>query len=247
MTSTAYMRFYAELNDFLAFDKRQVTFAHSFYGFPAVKDLIESVGVPHTEVDLVLIDGHSVDFYCRVCSGNRISVYPVFEALDISPLLKVRPIPLREPRFVLDTHLGKLASYLRMLGFDSLYENDYSDEELADISASEHRILLTRDRGLLKRSKVTHGYLVRAEFSRKQVREVLRRFDLFNAINPFGRCMRCNKPLTDVALNEVRSRVPQRVKESLTEYRQCTGCDRIYWKGTHYDKMAKYIKSLKSE
>ncbi len=247
MASTAYLRFYAELNDFLPPEKRQVTFAHSFFGRPTVKDLVESLGVPHTEVDLVLVNGRSVDFSQHAGDGDRISVYPVFEALDISPVLRVRPAPLREPRFVLDTHLGKLASYLRMLGFDALYKNDYSDEELAAISAGEKRILLTRDRGLLMRSAITHGYLVRTEDPREQVKEVMRRFDLADAIRPFSICMRCNETLVDISREEAMGSVPPRVRASISKYRRCTGCRRIYWKGTHYEKMTEFIRKLTAE
>jgi len=242
--STVTIRFYAELNDFLMPERRQVAFCHSLFGRPTVKDLIEALGVPHTEVDLILAGGKSVDFSHRVNNGELISVYPVFESLNITPLVRVRPKPLRESCFVLDVHLGKLASYLRMLGFNTLYDNSYHDHELADISAGEKRILLTRDRGLLKRSKVTHGYLVRSEKPREQVEEVLRRFDLFNAIRPFRLCLRCNEVLQDVSAAEVEDRVPPRVKVTVKDYKCCKQCGRVYWQGTHHRKMSKFIKDL---
>ena len=247
MASTAYIRFYAELNDLLPPENRQVTIAHTFFGQPSVKDLIESLGIPHTEVDLILANSESVDFSYRVKDGDRISVYPVFEAFDISPLLQVRPEPLREPRFVLDAHLGKLAAYLRMLGFDTVYLNYSSDESLANISVKEERILLTRDRGLLKRSAVTHGYLVRADDPRLQVEEVLQRFDLSNKIQPFRLCMRCNVALRSAPAEGVKGKVPPRVREQVSEYRSCPECRRIYWKGSHYKKMAEFINRLKPE
>src|SRR5271157_1471134 len=157
----ASLRFYAELNDFLPPERRATDIPCPFHVSPAVRDLIESLGVPHTEVDLILANGESVDFDYPVRDGDRISVYPVFESLDIAPLARVRPEPLRHPRFVVDVHLGRLAASLRMLGFDALYRNDASDEELARTSSEQERILLTRDRGLLKRSAVTRGYYVR--------------------------------------------------------------------------------------
>jgi hypothetical protein len=157
----AWFRFYAELNDFLPPARRMTAFEHPFLDAAPVKDMIESFGVPHTEIDLILANGASVDFAYLVQDGDHISVYPVFEALDITPVLRLRPQPLRESRFVLDAHLGRLAGYLRMAGFDTLYRNDFTDPELAYISHDEHRILLTRDIGLLKRSMVTHGYFVR--------------------------------------------------------------------------------------
>ncbi len=244
MSANACMRFYAELNDFISPEKRQTPFSYTFFGQSTVKDLIESLGVPHTEVDLIIVDGRSVDFNHRVKNGEVISVYPVFEAFDISPVLKVRPEPLRLVRFVLDVHLGKLAGFLRMLGFDVLYENDYDDNVLAEISAGEHRILLTRDRGLLKRSAVNYGYLVRADNPHLQLKEVLHRFDLRDSIDPFRRCMRCNGLLKPVSAEEVRGKVPPRVLERISEYRCCSSCRRIYWKGSHFKKMTDFIKSL---
>jgi uncharacterized protein len=245
MPSTVTVRFYAELNDFLPPERRQVVFRHSLFGRPTVKDLIESLGVPHTEVDLILADGRSVDFSHRISDGEFISVFPVFESFDISTLVKVRPKPLREPRFVLDTHLGKLASYLRMLGFDTLYNNSYDDKELAGLSAGEGRILLTRDRGLLKRSEVTHGYLVRSEQPREQVEEVLRRFDLIGELKPFRLCLLCNRELRDASAAEVENKVPPRVWETVKEYKQCPECSRVYWQGTHYRKMAAFVDWLR--
>src|SRR3990172_9870927 len=160
--ATACFRFYEELNDFLTAEKRKRDNTVHFDQRNWVKDFIEAMGVPHTEVDLILVNGEPVDFSYIVLQNDRISVYPVFEPLDISPLNRLRPEPLRKPRFVLDTHLGKLARYLRLLGFDTLYDNHYTDAELTDISDSgEKRILLTRDKGLLKRKRITHGYFVR--------------------------------------------------------------------------------------
>ncbi|MGM0651504.1 MAG: Mut7-C RNAse domain-containing protein, partial [Bacillota bacterium] len=211
MSSRAVLRFYAELNDFLPPEKRQTAFSHNFFGQPSVKDMIESLGIPHTEVDLIIAGDRSVAFNYRVKDGDRISVFPMFEAVDISAVLKVRPEPLREPRFILDTHLGRLANYLRMLGFDTLYQNNYDDETLARISAEQRRILLTRDRGLLKRSVVTHGYLIRADDPREQVKEVLQRFDLLDVIKPFSRCMRCNAILESVDFDQVKEKLPPRV------------------------------------
>ena len=173
----ASFRFYAELYDFLPPGRRHIPFEHAFNGNPAIKDTIESLGVPHTEIDLILVNGESVDFSHPLQAGDRISVYPIFESIDIAPVLRVRPKPLRVPRFVLDTHLGRLAAYLRMLGFDALYRNDFDDDLLAELSRDENRILLTRDRALLKRSMVTHGYWMRETSPRQQLMEVLQRFD----------------------------------------------------------------------
>lgn len=209
-----------------------------------MKDLIESLGVPHTEVDLILVNGESVDFTYRLKPADRVSVYPVFESMDIRPLLRVRPEPLRGTKFVLDIHLGRLAAYLRMLGFDTVYRNNLEDEELARISSQHRRILLTRDRGLLKRSLVTHGYWVRETQPRQQLAEVLRRFDLFRSIQPFQRCMRCNGQLTPVDKHFVAGELPPRVRALNEQFQRCLECHRVYWKGSHYQRMLRLIESL---
>jgi uncharacterized protein with PIN domain/sulfur carrier protein ThiS len=238
------LRFYAELNDFLPEEKRQITFNHFFWGQPTIKDLIESLGVPHTEVHLILINGESVDFSRRVQDGDRITVYPVFKNIDISPLSQIRPKPLQEIRFVLDTHLGKLAAYLRMLGFDTLYRNDFSDDQLAAISVSEQRILLTRDRELLKRREITHGYFVRNNAPTAQLVEVLHRFDLFPLIKPFHRCLCCNGVLEIIPKEEIKEHLPPRVRRHFNEFRRCPNCGRLYWKGSHYENMVRFIKQI---
>jgi uncharacterized protein with PIN domain len=240
----ALFRFYAELNDFLPPSRRGVAFAHEFRGGPSVKDVIESLGVPHTEVDLVLADGESVDFGWIVRDGARVSVYPVFESLDIAPLARVRPAPLREARFVLDVHLGRLARYLRMLGFDAAWRRDADDAELARIAAAEHRILLTRDSGLLKRRIVTHGYRVRAIDPRRQLAEVVRRLDLDRAIAPFQRCLCCNDRLDPVRMEDVAGELPPRVRERHVELRRCPSCRRVYWAGSHHARMERLIRGL---
>ena len=157
-TERAYFRFYAELNDFLPKNRRYVLFPLTFKNRQTVKHLIESIGVPHPEVDLILVNSEPKDFSYIVQDRDVISVYPVFESFNISAENKLRPEPLREPKFVLDGHLGRLAAYLRLLGFDCLYRNDYADEEVTGISHDENRICLTRDRGLLKRKIITRNY-----------------------------------------------------------------------------------------
>jgi uncharacterized protein len=241
------MRFYAELNDFLPPWRRQVAFEHVLGEHASVKHVIETLGVPHTEVDLILVNGESVDFAYRVRDGDRISVYPVFESLDISTLERVRPHPLRETRFVLDVHLGRLAGYLRLLGFDALYRNDYGDAELADLSWRERRILLTRDRGLLKRSAVSHGYLLREADPRAQLAEVVRRFDLGGMLAEFTRCMRCNGSLDPVAKEAILHRLLPKTRRYYDEFALCRDCGRIYWRGSHYEDMQRRLEPLLSE
>jgi uncharacterized protein with PIN domain len=243
----ASFRFYAELNDFLSPERRYHRFDYEGQGNPAVKDSIEALGVPHTEVDLILINGESVDFTYHLQDGDQVSVYPVFESVDITDLIQLRPAPLREVRFVLDTHLGRLAGYLRMLGFDTVYRNECDDEELAKISSEGKRILLTKDRGLLKRSMVTHGYFVRGTHPRERLVEVLQRFDLLRQVQPFTRCIRCNGLLEDVPKEEVFDLLPPKVKVAYEDFRRCQGCEQVYWKGTHFDRMQRFLEGVMRE
>jgi hypothetical protein len=240
----AEVRFYSELNDFVAPWRRGRTTSYAFGVSGSVKDLIEALGVPHTEVDLVLANGESVDFSYRVKNGDRISVFPEFEGVDISTLLRLRPQPLRESRFVADAHLGRLAAYLRMAGFDTVYRSDYTDEELASISANEKRILLTRDRGLLKRNIITRGYCVRTTSPRHQLAEVLQRFDLAGSIAPFQRCVHCNRLLLPVRKELIIGRLQPETKQYYQEFSTCPACNRIYWKGSHYRRMKRFIESV---
>jgi uncharacterized protein with PIN domain len=240
--SRATFRFYAELNDFLPRGRRRIAFSHAFQGKISIKDMIESLGVPHTEVDLILVNGRSVDFRHPVRDGDTVSVYPVFESLDIHPLLRLRPQPLRRPAFVLDGHLGRLAAYLRLLGFDSLYRNDFSDEEIADLAAGGRRIVLTRDRGLLKRSIVTRGYCVRSDSPRRQIREVVERFDLARLIAPFRRCLACNSLLQPAEKRDVLEQLPPGTRERFDEFYQCSGCGKVFWPGSHYARLQSIVR-----
>lgn len=241
----ASFRFYAELNDFLPPEKRFSAFDHEFFLPASVKDLIESLGVPHTEVDLIVVGGESVDFSYKVQDGDRITVYPVFESFDISAEVKVRPHPLRHTRFVLDAHLGQLARYLRLFGFDTLYRNDWSDVVLADISYGEKRVLLTRDLGVLKRRAVSHGYYVRETEPRRQLVEVLRRFDLLGKIEPFTRCMACNGGLEPVDKEAIADELEPGTRRYYDRFQRCTECGQIYWEGSHYEKLARFVEAVR--
>jgi uncharacterized protein with PIN domain len=241
---TITLRFYAELNDFLPYRLRQRAHEHAMERGATIKDVIEALGVPHTEVDLLLVNGEPVDFGYTLRDGDRVSAYPVFESLDISGLQRVRSAPLRELRFVLDVHLGRLAAYLRLLGFDTLYANDYDDPTLARISRDERRILLTRDRGLLKRAAVTHGYFVRETDPQGQLVEVVYRFDLVGTVKPFTRCLRCNGVLAPVAKETVVDRLPERVRASQEAFWRCASCGQVYWQGTHHERMRRLIADL---
>jgi len=246
------IRFYEELNDFLPADRRKTAFELDVPPSCTVKAAIEDLGVPHTEVDLVLADGRSVGFDHRLAEGERIAVFPVFESWDISGLSKVRPTPLREMHFVLDVHLGTLAGYLRMFGFDAVLCGRQGDEEIARLSRQQKRILLTRDRGLLMRRIVTHGLLVRSLVPRLQLAQVFSRFDLAGPVRSatggstglFSRCMACNGVLERIDKSHIVEMVPPLVAEACAEFSRCPGCGKVFWRGTHWEGMMRLAEEM---
>jgi uncharacterized protein len=240
----AWFRFYEELNEFLPSEKKKKPFSYSFNGTPSVKDAIEALGVPHGEIDLVLVNGLSVSFSYKLTDGDNVSVYPVFETLDVTPLVHLRAKPLRITRFILDVHLGRLARYLRLCGLDTTYRRDYADPEIIRLSEAENRIILTRDLELLKNKKVTHGYWIRSQHLNEQLREVFLRFDLLGQLLPFSRCIECNGLLIHVLKEDVLDQLQPETIKYYTEFRKCSDCNRIYWEGSHYERMKKYIDNL---
>ncbi len=243
----ALFRFYEDLNDFLPAGHRKKDKTYTFKGNPAVKDSIEAQNVPHTEVDLIVVNGNPVDFNYKLRDGDRVSVYPVFETLDIRPAIKTGRKPLRVTKFILDVHLGKLARLLRMTGFDTMYRNDYEDAEIIRIGEEETRIILTRDRGILKNSRVTRGYFIRSQKPWEQIKEVINRFQLQDDIKFLCRCIKCNSPIESVEKKEVAHMLKAGTANIYSRFFKCRGCGNIYWQGSHFNRMAGYMKRLQTE
>jgi len=237
-------RFYAELNDYLPSTKQQVPFIHPVNAGATVGNAVESLGVPTDQIDLVLLNGESAGLNRELREGDSLSVYPVFESFDITNVSKVRDRPLRTPRFVLDVHLGKLANHLRMLGFDSTFNKDADDAALMIQSIEDARTLLSKDRHLLQRHEITRKYCVRENDPRLQLIEVLNRFDLYGSFSPFTRCMECNTPLRQIGKEDIGLRIPPRVEALFNDFQLCPTCDRVYWRGSHYERMKHFIDSL---
>jgi len=172
------IRFYEELNDFLGPLQHKKEFNAVLQDASSIKDMIGSLGVPSTEVDLILVNGHSVPFSYTVQSGDRISVYPVFETFDISKITRLRPKPLRNPKFILDADLGELADIMKFFGFNAVYRTDYKKHDIVDFSSMENRTILTRNRELLLSKEVVRGYLVKHTNPARQFKEVINHFDL---------------------------------------------------------------------
>lgn len=233
----ATFRFYEELNDFLPRGQRMKSILYGFNGHPAIKDSIEALGVPHTEVDLIIVNGDSVGFDYLLRSADRVAVYPVFESVDIASRVQLRPQPSRRTAFVLDVHLGKLARILRMLGFDVVYRNDLDDPEIIQISLDEHRIILTRDRKMLFHKVITHAHWVHSTVADEQAREVLRHFDLFGSVRRFRRCPICNGIIQPVDKWAILDRLEPLTKKYYKTFFQCPDCKKIYWQGTHCERI----------
>ncbi len=240
----AEFRFYEELNDFLPKEKQKRSIPYAFNGHPGIKDPIESLGVPHTEVDLVVVNGQSVGFDYQLQPDDRVAVYPAFESLDIVPIVKLRGEPLRKTAFILDVHLGKLARILRMLGFDVLYRTDYDDPEIIRIALEERRIILTRDRRMLFNKCITHGYWLHSTHSEEQAREVIDRFDLSRQIRKFLHCPLCNGLLRSVEKGDILDRLEPLTIQYYSEFYQCPACRQVYWKGTHYDRIVDKLDAI---
>jgi uncharacterized protein len=237
-------RCYAELNDFLLPQHRQKPFTHPLKTPVILGEAIESLGIPCSEVDLVLVNSEPAPLNRRLHENDAVSIYPTFETLDISELKGRHSPPLRVTRFILDAHLGKLAKYLRMLGFDTLYRNDFGDEEIIDLAVKENRIILTRDKLLLQSRRVTHGYYVRATDKHQQLREVVRKYDLYGQFRSFTRCMTCNADLVPKTRKEISSLVQPGILELYKDYYFCPACRKVYWQGSHFKRMESFIREL---
>ena len=242
--AVATFRFYEELNDFLPPARRKAAFTYDCAREATVKNAIEALGVPHTEVELILVDSLPVDFSRRVRGGERIAVYPVFEAFDVRALLRLRPQPLRRLRFVADAHLGGLARFLRMLGFDTLYDNAFDDREIRSLAQRDRRIVLTRDRDLLKCADITHGCYVHARKPEPQTREIVARLQLEREARPFSLCLRCNAPLEAVDKTAVLDRLPPKAARFHDRFSTCRVCGGVFWEGSHWIRMRALLAGL---
>jgi uncharacterized protein len=241
------VRVYAELNDFLPRESRGLTLRRPVRPHQTVKDVLEATGIPHTEVDLIVVNGEAQGFTHRPAPGDRIAAYPMFESLDIGSTARLRPVPLRDTRFVVDVNLGRLARLLRLLGFDVWWTSDADDETLVDVSLAERRILLTRDRGLLKRRVVTHGVFVHSDDPQAQTVEVIRRLDLGERLAPLTRCMRCNGDLVAVSKEQVIDRLEPMTRRYYSDFVRCADCGRISWPGSHHAKLLRLVEKVREQ
>ncbi len=216
--STARFKFYGDLVPLLPHPDQEDILEATFNPGQSAKHLIESWGVPHTEIQAVHANGQPASLDYLVQDADWIEVFPFQPAGS----------PAADPRFILDNHLGRLAADLRMLGFDCLYRNDYQDDELAETAGATDRILLTRDRQLLMRKTVLRGRLLRSLLPDEQLTEILQRYNLYSLIHPFLRCIRCNGLLQPVEKEAVLDRLEPLTRRYFNEFRICPDCQQVY-------------------
>jgi uncharacterized protein len=244
--TTATFRFHRELNGFLARPQREQAFACVCPVASTTKHMIEALGVPHTEVALILRNGLPAGFDALMEDADSIDVYPpgvMPRALEIAHPLRA-PLRLETLRFIADAHLGGLAQLLRLAGFDTRYDNHFPDDEIEQLALAEHRVVLTRDRELLKRRSLVHGCYVRTLQPDAQWREVATRLALAQHVRPFRLCLMCNAPLRRASTDEVSDRVPEGVLERHVRFVTCGVCRRVFWEGSHWKRMRARIEEL---
>ena len=236
--------FYGDLKRFLSNDRQKKGFTYSLKGRPTIKDTIEALGVPHTEVDAIIANGQPVDFHYRSRDQDHVSVYPDAAKARRSNIIKLKPEIPSKPTFICDVHLGKLCRYLRLCGFDTLYDQRASDQQMIRTGVKEKRILLTRDIGLLKNNQIYFGYFVRHIDPQKRIKEVVRQFRLRDKISPFKICTKCNGRLKRVAKKDVLDQLPPKVKKYYRIFHRCSKCKKVYWKGSHYERLQEAIDQI---
>lgn len=244
MEKEALFKFHGPLRDFYPLNRKPDWGTYRFTGSPAVKDAVEALGVPHPEVGAILLNGKSVRFKEPLTPGARVEVFAHAEAPPGTEPLLPAVAPPGLPVFVVDVHLGTLARALRLLGFDTVYAQEMPDAAIAAVAEREERVVLTRDVSLLKHRKVQWGYWLRSQHTRPQLEEVMRRYDLKPWYQPFTRCTVCNGTLTEVPKEAVQERLPPKTKLYFHEFFQCASCRRVYWKGSHYDRMRTFLGQL---
>jgi uncharacterized protein with PIN domain len=239
---SAWLRFYEELNDYLTEKKQKTWFEYRFSGSPTIGEVLHDSGVPASDVDLVLVNGRSMGFSDVIRDGDHISFYPVFEILNITGTTRLRDKPLRDPRFICDAHLGRLARYLRMLGFDTAYSNRISPEEIIEVSKREGRIILSKNIRLTRGEMISRAFWVRSDDPLEQLRELVNKLDLSSLFDTLTRCLECNHKISPIEKSNIIDRLQPNTAKYYEEFYLCPSCNKIYWKGSHYEHMMEFIE-----
>ncbi len=240
--NSAWFRFYEELNEYLPQEKRKFWFEYPLSGAISIQEVFNSMEIPADEIDLILANEQSKGLDYLLHDGDRISVYPVFELFDISGVSRVRGKPLRNPKFICDVHLGRLCKYLRMLGWDTLYSNQYTPDEIIAISRHEKQIILSRSYQLTRHKEVTHSYWIWSPDPLEQIKDLINKLDLSKLADPLTRCLNCNHRIVPVEKQEILHRLQAQTAKYFNEFFSCPSCDQVFWKGSHYENMMDFIR-----
>jgi uncharacterized protein with PIN domain/sulfur carrier protein ThiS len=238
------LRFHGDLSVFLGSKAGDAVIERRLAEKTSIKDVIESCGVPHPEVDLILVDEQIVGFDHTLANDAKVEVFPVENRSTDRTEKRLQTVGIA--RFVADGHLGGLTRNLRLLGVDVAYRQDADDRQLLEVMARENRALLTRDRRLLMHGIVQHGYCPRSQNANEQTIEVVRRFDLSELIAPFTRCLRCNAPLETAAKADIIDKLEPLTKIYYDRFRRCPDCKQIYWPGSHFPKLQRRVEEIRS-
>jgi uncharacterized protein len=238
------LRFHGDLSVFLGSKAGDAVIERRLAEKTSIKDVIESCGVPHPEVDLILVDEQTVGFDHTLATDTKVEVFPVENRGTDRTDKQLQLVGMF--RFVSDGHLGRLTRNLRLLGFDVAYCQNADDRQLLEVMVRENRALLTRDRRLLMHAIVQHGYWPRSQNADEQTIEVVRRFDLSELIAPFTRCLRCNAPLEAAAKADIIGKLEPLTKIYYDRFRRCPDCKQIYWSGSHFPKLQRRVEEIRS-
>ncbi|HEX2959355.1 MAG TPA: Mut7-C RNAse domain-containing protein [Chitinispirillaceae bacterium] len=239
---TAIFTFTESLNDFFPPKKQKENTQYLFGGNPSIKDAIEAQGVPHTEVDLITVNDISVGFDYHLKDSDRVGVFPMSENCDITPKIKLQEDHPANLGFICDVHLGKLSRLMRLLGFDTLYRNDYDDPEIVQISVAENRAVLTRDRRLLHAKVITCGCWLHSTNPIEQLSEVIKRFGLEKCTTPFSRCLSCNSVLKPIQKEAIEDSLEPKTRQYYDQFHRCGQCKKVFWKGSHFEALTKIVE-----
>ncbi len=243
-TYKASFQFFGQCQDFIGEDLHDKPIEYAFNDKPSIKDAVEALGVPHPELGAIKVNQHYVDFNYALNDGDEVSVFPLPYQDESVALLYM---PKQGATFLLDVHLGGLARYLRIAGFNCLFETkDHGDALLAEVAAKENLTLLTRDIGLLKRAKVKYARWVRNVLPEAQFKEIVEHYQLAGQFKPMTRCVKCNGAINSVTKQSVKDEVPKGVLEWQDDFSRCNCCEQVYWKGTHYDKINDILANVRS-
>jgi len=240
----AIVRFYEELNDYLPkiYHKKEINY--TFNSGSDIKEMINFFNIPPEKIDFIIVNGNSQGYDYVLKDLDFVSIYPAFESFDISEVQPLHKKPLRNLIFICDSHLGKLCKYMRMLGFDTLYFNNISKSKIIDISIKEKRIIVTRNYKLIKDCNVSHIVLIKSDNAKEQILEIISKLDLSESIEPFTRCLKCNEIIESIEKQDIYNLLPEKTKKYFDHFYICKNCNKIYWEGSHYENMLKFINSI---